>query len=394
MTVLPFVAATLVLHAVLFVRPLSAQRLDEPTQAEAILETDVAMEVLAQERRLAQAFQQRDRVVLERLLAQDYVLRGFPDVPRRQWITNAINLCWGKTFDISRFDAQPEGDRVVASFVFTFDQDPMTCRSVTMRSLITDIWVNVDGEWRLKLRHASGVAAPNSPEAVRLQFALVPPPPPVWQLESEFSFVATNGNSSTQTIGTTADLRHKKGPWDTTARGAFVRSTADGLESARSMLLDLRPGRVIAPGVTAFARSSFRRDLFAGIERRIALSAGIAQLLVQHPRHNLQFEGALGYEREGRVAVPELRFASAQGRLTYRWRVTPTVNTSTETTITGDLERAGNWRASNKASATFTVSRALSLKLSHQLEYLHEPVPGFMRLDTITSVGLVVTIRR
>jgi len=36
----------------------------------------------------------------------------------------------------------------------------------------------------------------------------------------------------------------------------------------------------------------------------------------------------------------------------------------------------------------------LALKVSHALEFLNEPVPGFKRLDTVSSVGLVVAVRR
>ena len=35
------------------------------------------------------------------------------------------------------------------------------------------------------------------------------------------------------------------------------------------------------------------------------------------------------------------------------------------------------------------INKILSLKASHTLAYLNEPVPGFGKTDTITSIALV-----
>ena len=56
-----------------------------------------AIESIIRERELAvaAAMHARDRGALEQLLADDYVLRGAPDVDRATWIRNALTLCWG-----------------------------------------------------------------------------------------------------------------------------------------------------------------------------------------------------------------------------------------------------------------------------------------------------------
>jgi putative salt-induced outer membrane protein YdiY len=355
---------------------------------------EISQDILARERRLGQALQANDRPTMEALLAPEYVLRGFPDVPRDRWIANAIDLCWGKTFELTDFDTRRDGDTIIASFIFTFDQDPVTCKPAVLRSLITDVWARAGGEWRLLLRHTSAATRPDSPDSLGQQFAAVPEPPPVWQLDSELSFVATGGNTDTQTLGTAGDLRHRQGRWNSTARGSFVRSTAGGIESARALLLEVRPGRELTPRLTLFGRTGFRRDLFAGIESRLAYGAGLAYRVIDNRRQELQVEGGGGYDRERRLGAAELRFGTVQGRLNYRWRVSPSLTVDNAAAVAADPQDAGNWRGSNKASATVSVSRMLSLKLSHALEYLNEPVPGFRQIDTITSVGLVVTLRR
>ena len=354
----------------------------------------VGEQLREREHALATALQANDRTSLEAILDTDFILRGTPDVSREEWIARAIAYCWGQTFILDEFTARDESGSPVASFVMTFDQDPITCEPATVRSLITDIWVRRGSEWRLLVRHSSGVTEGGRVASLQQQFAVVPARDPVWQLESELSFVATSGNTDTQTIGTASDLVHRTERWQTTARASFVRSIADGLESARALLFEARPGRKLTPRLTVFARGGFRRDRFAGLDQRVSMGSGLAYNLLDRPDRTLQIEGGVGFDRERRVNAPQLSFVTAQARGLFRWRIAPTILLTDEPAASTDVENPGNSRGSNKASLTVSLNRTLSLKLSHGLEYLNEPVPGFRKLDTVTSVGLVITVER
>jgi putative salt-induced outer membrane protein YdiY len=108
----------------------------------------------------------------------------------------------------------------------------------------------------------------------------------------------------------------------------------------------------------------------------------------------LQIEGGAGYERERRLASPVLSFASVQSRVFYRWQVSPLLAFDDEGAVSADPGDRGNWRGSNKASATVSLNRSLALRVSHTLEFLNQPVPGFRQADTVTSVGLLINLRR
>jgi putative salt-induced outer membrane protein YdiY len=354
---------------------------------------DVETQILDSEALLASALQTDDRSTLERLLDPAFVLRGYPDVSREIWIRNAIDLCWGQTYSLDDFSVRRDGSLAIAGFVMTFDQDPVTCQPALLRSLITDVWTLDAGEWRLLVRHSSG-ATTEGASSIPQQFATVPEPPPVWQVDGELSLVATSGNSETQTVGTTADVKHEQGGWSSTGRTAFVRTSARGIEQARSLLLEARPGRQLTPRLTLFGRAGFRRDRFAGIDSRIAFGTGLAFEILDTPTRQLTVEGGAGYDREKRIGAAELRFQTAQARVRLRWQLAPGVTLDEEAGSAADPGDAGNWRGANKASVSVAINSLLALKLSHALEYLNEPVPGFERLDTITSVGLVLALRR
>jgi putative salt-induced outer membrane protein YdiY len=189
-------------------------------------------------------------------------------------------------------------------------------------------------------------------------------------------------------------LKHERAGWNSTARAAFVRSSVRGIEEARSLVLEGRPGRRLTPRLTLFGRAGIRRDRFAGIDSRVAVGTGLAYDIIDTATRDLLIEGGFGYDRERRIAAPELRFRTAQARVAFRWQLSPGMTLVEEAGAAADPANSGNWRSSNKASFSVAINRALALKLSHALEFLNEPVPGFERVDTVTSVGLVVALRR
>lgn len=349
-------------------------------------------EILARERAIAAAMHARDRAALDALLAAGYVLRSSPDIDRDTWIRNALTLCWGRQSDISDFQARPVGDAAVASFVLTFYVDPVTCRPATLRSLITDVWAREDGEWRLAVRHAAPAPAPGAQLAA--QFGLVPELPPTLDVRGEASFLAAAGNASARTLGFATDVAHQAGWSRTRGRVALLTTEADSVTRARSITASARQGARVRERLELFGRVEYARDRFAGIEHRAMAELGASFPLPLPPRHTLKVDAGLGFTSENRVAAEDLRFAVATGTFAYVWKIGPGTELRNDLSLTGDLESAANWRATNALAVTFVLNRLLSVKASQAVEYRHFPVPGFGRTDTRTAATLVVAFQQ
>lgn len=346
---------------------------------------DPAASIRTNERALADALHARDGARLDGLLAPDFVMRGAPDLDRDAWMTNAAALCWGDRSDIEGFTARPLGDIVVATFELTFYTDPVSCQPAVLRSLITDVWRRGPDRWRLAVRHSAPPPAPG----VAGQFGLVPEVPPRWEATSDLSLVATAGNTSTRTLGLGAAVVHRADGSNTRGSVAFVTSDADGLTRARSLTTQARHGRRLRPALELFGRAGFARDRFAGIEGRLTGEGGLAYLAPLSPAHKLTAEGSLGVVAEERLDAIDLRFASLNGALSYLWTFRPGAEFTEEMGITADLETGSNWRGTSATALSVRLTRLLSLKLSHALEYRHLPVPGFGRTDTRTAAAVV-----
>jgi putative salt-induced outer membrane protein YdiY len=326
---------------------------------------------------------------MERLLADTFVLRATPDVDRDTWIREALARCWGERFDIDQFTARVDGPTAITSFVLTSDVNPDTCQPATMRSLITDLWQRDGDVWRLHLRHSSAAGS-----GLAAQFAVVPDAPPRWLLLSELSFVSTAGNTETRTTGLASDLTRQTDASASHVRFAYISSVSDDVTQARTTTLQARHGFNLREHLAVFARGGYTRDRFAGIDNRVAFDGGLAYTVGNAPRHQLTFEGGVGYTAEDRIEEETLRFATGTGTARYVWQIATGSELREEVAFVSDLGEAENWRAANAAAISVTINRLLSLKVSNDVEYRNLPVTGFERTDVRTAAAVVLTLRK
>ena len=352
----------------------------------------VARELLGLEQMLAATLRTRDRAEMERLLDDEFVLRSEPDISRVTWIQNALTRCWGDRFQITGFAADVHEGVGIATFELTLPVNPATCQPATIRSLITDVWVQRDGAWRLRVRHSGPPVAASS--GVAGQYALLPQRPPTWKLDSELSFVGTGGNTSTQTLGLASNLLHQAKGATSRVQVSFVTSEADKVTRARATDVQARHGVDVRNGLGVFGRLAYGRDRFAGIANRVVIEGGVSYDAEDSPVQSLTLEGSAGFTSENRVGSADLRFAGATGTIAYGRTITPATELHDDLAVMADLTSGRNWRTTNAVTFQATLTRLLSLKLSQAVEYRHVPVPGFGRLDTRTSAALVFTFRK
>lgn len=358
--------------------------LAQPGAAPSDLET-----LRALERALVDTLATRSRADMERLLADDYVLRGAPDIDRETWIREALARCWGTRFDIDDFRARIEGDAAIASFILTFYVHPETCAPGVLRSLVTDVWTREDGRWRLRVRHSSAPPA----GGLAAQFGVVPERPPRWVLSSELSMVATAGNASTRTLGLAAEFTHQSDRTASRIQASYVSSEAGAVTSARATTFQARHGFKLQPALEVFGRVGYARDRFAGIGNRASLDLGFGYTTGRERRHRLTVEGAGGFTSEDRIPAETLRFGAGTGTIRYIWQMAAGSTLQDELSLVADFGEARNWRATNALGLTLGLTHVLSLKVSSGVEYRNLPVPGFRRTDLRTSAALVLVWR-
>jgi len=336
------------------------------------------------EEQLATALIADDTATFERLLAPEFVLRGAPDVNRATWIKNAVDMCWGDSFELSGLAVRNQtGDTAIVSLVMTTFQDPVTCEPAIIRSLLTDVWQRSPDGWRLVLRHSGPAGG-----SVGQQFAQLAPPPPLWEREAELSLVATGGNTETRTLGAGGGVTWRPAAWVTRARVAYVRSTNAGVVTTESLNADLRQSRALTKRVDIRAGAVYLSDRFAGIDDRITVDGGFGWLVVDQPPHTVKLDFGAGVTHERRIDAADLTYPVGTLDGQYRWRLSRLSALTEEVIFSADLQNAPNWRMRNLIDLTVAVNRRLSVKLAHELRRNNRPVRGFQTTDTVLSVAL------
>jgi putative salt-induced outer membrane protein YdiY len=223
----------------------------------------------------------------------------------------------------------------------------------------------------------------------------VRPAPPLFTGKTELSFVNTTGNTETTTIGTAASFKLRPGRWLVESDSQFVRTTADEALQAESLGTTLRASRGLngsGRSVDGYVQSRYLRNTFAGLRHQKAFDVGFSTTVTpqsQRTTQRLRAEVAFGYLSEDRVDSEDKALISGTGGLRYAWSLSKKSEFTQDTYLTLDMSRADDFRVQNAAAISAGLNSFLSLKISHTLTYLNQPVPGFHRTDTIGSAALV-----
>ena len=122
------------------------------------------------ERQWAAAFQRKDVAALQKMMADGYSLviavEGLPlqVVPRNAWLEALADYSITET-SVDHIHVRMYGDVAVAVMLWR-QTATLHGEDRTAVFMLTDIWVDVDGEWRLAERHSS---RPEHPGAARPQ---------------------------------------------------------------------------------------------------------------------------------------------------------------------------------------------------------------------------------
>ena len=227
------------------------------------------------------------------------------------------------------------------------------------------------------------------PPRVAAQAALAPPP--VHEAKVELAIVATNGNAETQSIGVAGELTLRLDSWVTTFNSGFVRNEAEGIVNAKSLRTMERVARSVRRRLEVFGQHAYLRDAFSGVEHRNSLDAGLSYRVLQDARHELVADAGFGYLNEQRSAGNNLSTGLATAGMRYRLRISDTSQFTNDVLVSADVIEAGTWRVNQAAAVTARVTMLVALKVSNVVRFVDDPVPGFERVDSVTSASLVVS---
>ncbi len=210
-----------------------------------------------------------------------------------------------------------------------------------------------------------------------------------WSGTAEVSLIATSGNSDTRTFGLGGEVTYAPSTWRWLGRMSYMEAEADDQLRARAQSALVEMSRAFSGRLEVYGHAGYRRDLFAGVERRLTTEGGLAYTAIATESHSLRLLTGFGFTGEQRVVGDDLSLGSANATDRYTWAITETSALSEEAAFVAGLNSGDDWRFTNEVSATAALSTRLSLKVSRKLSYLNRPVPGFRKTDAVLSAAMV-----
>ena len=140
-----------------------------------------------------------------------------------------------------------------------------------------------------------------------------------------------------------------------------------------------------------FARGTYLRNTFAGIDNSVDGAAGVTALLIKGEPQRLSLDSGFGYIGEDRTRGQGRYLGTFDMGLRHQWEFNRRNRISNDASVKTDVDRTSDWRVTHVAALQAALNAVLALKLSHEIYYRNEPVPGFNRADTVAAAAIVAT---
>jgi len=215
------------------------------------------------------------------------------------------------------------------------------------------------------------------------------PPPPVWTGSLALSYLATTGNSETETVGFDTAWARRPTPWGLEIRALAHRAETDGSATAERYLASVRGGRALSGRLELFAGLVHERDEFAGFDQRSIVESGALWRVLAGPAHELAFDAGLTWTTEDRVDGSDDDWLGAVAGVAWKWESSSNATLRERLLFYPNFDDSEDWRLSSETALDAALARSWALRVAYLVQHDDRPPAGFEETDTSTSLSLV-----
>jgi len=226
-----------------------------------------------------------------------------------------------------------------------------------------------------------------------------------WTDTAEFSYVATNGNAESSSLGFKNTLtRHwdqsnmfvrigavrvETTTFDRTAVDGVVTETKTSATSAENYFARGRYNRDISGTFFWYSGAGWDRNIPSGIDNRWVLEGGMGH--VWHDTDDLKFKTSYGltyFNQQDVVPIPGVdeTFLGARFAWGYLNKLTKTTTFTNVFIVDLNADESSDWRADMDNGLALTINARIALKVG--LQFLYDNEPSFELVPNETGGGL------
>ena len=205
--------------------------------------------------------------------------------------------------------------------------------------------------------------------------------------EGQLGYVATRGNSETETLKIGANLAYNSASWRYSGFVNVIKASENQVDTTNRLELGLKADYKVSERSYWFGSARYEIDQFSQFDFQSTLAAGFGRKLMINDAHLLEGEVGLGYRladiRDTAEAADEV---IVRGALKYRWKINDTAALTNKTLIEAGSE---NTFASNIVALETKISSGFGLNVSYELRHNTEVSEPTKNSDFLTTVSLV-----
>lgn len=210
-----------------------------------------------------------------------------------------------------------------------------------------------------------------------------------FQSESEAGAVIVSGNSSSESYSAKTKNIYTQDKNIYTLEGRYLRTTAGGVESARSWEAGIRYERALNDYFGLFVGHKAESDVYAGYIQRDSEDLGGKYNLIKSELKNWSAE--LGYRYSVTYQVDGTKSRDSFGRIYSEYSQTLQQNLTLKYWIEylPNFTESRAYLLNTEASLSVMLNKVFSLKIAYLLQYQNMPPNDGKHVDTTYTTSLV-----
>jgi putative salt-induced outer membrane protein len=227
-----------------------------------------------------------------------------------------------------------------------------------------------------------------------------PPPTGVWTGEGQLGWLASQGNTESQSANALLDIARIQGKWKHAFHLGGMYSENTNVVAAERWDSLWQSNYDLTTDLYAFGALRYAHDLYSGFHEQASAAGGVGYRIFDTADVKLSVQLGAGYRRSrpqtltrdaSNVVVSRLVGASdgdaiATGGLEYSQALTSTTTLSDKLLIEAG---SSNTLVTNTLALTVAMSDRLALSLGYNVQNNSAPPPGLKKRDTSQTANLV-----
>lgn len=207
-----------------------------------------------------------------------------------------------------------------------------------------------------------------------------------WKGTGELGYVATSGNTDTQSLKAKIGLIHERPEWRHTLGLEALNSSQAENTTAERYASNWQTDYKFTKRDYLFGRLSYETDKFSGYDYRTSEILGYGRRVLEQPKMTLDLEAGAG-ARQSKLETgaienePILRLVGK-----YAWKISPNAKFTQD--VGSDIGTDATITRSVTALQADIVGN-LAMKLSYTVEHTSQVPVGVKKTDTETAASLV-----